>query len=474
MRGCARPARPSRTSRVARPRQRIGNRPDLKALIQAHVKGNLALDKAAFKDHKDVKIENKELKNEKAEVKERKEKVEVKEFKQEAKEFKNEKIEVKERKEKIEVIEGKQVIIDGGGKNFVLEGGGGKHLVEGGGGDGGVVINPPSAGGGLEARLAAVEQSVAALSHFIGADLRPDLGSGALAREADLSGGADASKSAKDAKDAKEMKDSELGGSELRVRGALRPGGRTPPCGRPAAPGPRGAAAVVTTEELVYARASGTEHPRRSDDLGYALAGRTASLGPGLRGTLNRVVRIPSAHSADRTRPTASTPPGAVRAPRSACSTRCPASSRAAGPAWALRRLVAAGGVDGRRRASRPGGAGYRSGGADGPPPAARTVLVVAGAVVAPGRRRRCRATSWRDAGRWRRGTAAACSASTSCRPRRLGVRGARRRGRTCGPAATAVRRRAARPGRARAGGRVILRRRHPVGAAARGGAWTR
>ncbi len=75
-----------------------------------------------------------------------------------------------------------------------------------------MVINPPSAGGGLEARLAAVEQSVAALTHFIGADLRPDLGSGALAREADLSGGADAPKSAKDAKDAKEMKDSELGG----------------------------------------------------------------------------------------------------------------------------------------------------------------------------------------------------------------------------------------------------------------------
>jgi hypothetical protein len=192
--------------------QRIGNRPDLKALIQAHVKGNLALDKAAFKDHKDIKQEAKEFKIEKAEVKERKEKVEVKEFKQEAKEFKNEKIEVKERKEKIEVIEGKQVIIDGGGKNLVLEGGGGKQLVEGGGGDGGVVINPPAAGGGLEARLAAVEQSVVALTHFIGADLRPDLGSGALAREADLAA-PDAAKSGKDAKDAKEMKDSETLGA---------------------------------------------------------------------------------------------------------------------------------------------------------------------------------------------------------------------------------------------------------------------
>ena len=102
--------------------QRIGNRPDLKALIQAHVKGNIAIDKAAVKDAKDVKLENKEFKNEKAEIKERKEKIEVKEHKREAKEFKNEKAEIKERKEKIEVIEGKNVIVDGGGKNFVARG----------------------------------------------------------------------------------------------------------------------------------------------------------------------------------------------------------------------------------------------------------------------------------------------------------------------------------------------------------------
>ncbi len=115
--------------------QRIGNRPDLKALIQAHVKGNIAIDKAVVKDAKDVKLENKEFKNEKAEVKERKEKIEVKEHKRENKEFKNEKAEIKERKEKIEVIEGKNVLVDGGGKNLVLEGGGGrKNLVEGGGG----------------------------------------------------------------------------------------------------------------------------------------------------------------------------------------------------------------------------------------------------------------------------------------------------------------------------------------------------
>ena len=170
--------------------QRVGNRPDLKALIQAHVKGNIAIDKATFKDAKDVKIEQKEFKNEKAEI--------------------------KERKEKVEVIEGKHVIVDGGGKNLIVEGGGGgKQLVEGGGGGiGGGGIDPASAaGGGVEARLAAVEQSVAALTHFIGADLRPDLGSGALAREADLSAEPDAPKSFKDSKDSKDMKDQEnLGG----------------------------------------------------------------------------------------------------------------------------------------------------------------------------------------------------------------------------------------------------------------------
>jgi hypothetical protein len=177
--------------------QRIGNRPDLRALIQAHVKGNLALDKSTVKDAKDVKLENKEFKNEKAEVKERKEKIEVKEHKNEGKEFKNEKAEVKERKEKIEVIEGKNVLVDGGGKNFVVEGGGG-----------GVVIDPvPAAGGAIEARLSALEQSVAALTHFIGADLRPDLGAGALVREADVYGQADSAKQGKDVADGKAGKE---------------------------------------------------------------------------------------------------------------------------------------------------------------------------------------------------------------------------------------------------------------------------
>ena len=49
----------------------------------------------------------------------------------------------------------------------------------------------------------AVEQSVAALTHFIGADLRPDLGAGALAREQDVYGQADSAKQNKDVSDGK-------------------------------------------------------------------------------------------------------------------------------------------------------------------------------------------------------------------------------------------------------------------------------
>jgi len=55
----------------------------------------------------------------------------------------------------------------------------------------------------LDARLAALEDSVAALAHFIGAELRPDLGSGALNREPDLFD------QAATAKDQKDMKDKE-------------------------------------------------------------------------------------------------------------------------------------------------------------------------------------------------------------------------------------------------------------------------
>ena len=57
-----------------------------------------------------------------------------------------------------------------------------------------------------------MEQSVAALTHFIGADLRPDLGAGALAREADVYGQADSAKQNKDVADGK-------GGKEILAEG---------------------------------------------------------------------------------------------------------------------------------------------------------------------------------------------------------------------------------------------------------------
>jgi hypothetical protein len=190
--------------------QRIGNRPDLRALIAAHVKGHTGVDKPIVKETKAEAKDLKDIKIEKVETKERKEKVEFKEHKLEAKELKNEKLEVKELKEhKLEAIEVKHVLVD---QHKNLLEGGGKGLVEGDGGLGGLgrvgggVINPgPAAAAGhgasLDARLSAVEQSVAALAHFIGSDLRPDLGSGALSREVDVQGQADAAKQGKDLKD---------------------------------------------------------------------------------------------------------------------------------------------------------------------------------------------------------------------------------------------------------------------------------
>jgi hypothetical protein len=201
--------------------QRIGNRPDLRALIAAHVKGHTGVDKPIVKETKAEAKDLKDVKIEKAEIKERKEKLELKENKVEAKELKNEKIEIKERKEKVEVFEGKQLIDEH--KNLLEGHSGGKQLVEGDGrfgGIGGVINAGPAAAdpawgaqpASLDERLSRVEQSVAALAHFIGSDLRPDLGSGALSREADVAGQSaayDQARGSKDAKDGKDLKDKE-------------------------------------------------------------------------------------------------------------------------------------------------------------------------------------------------------------------------------------------------------------------------
>jgi hypothetical protein len=213
--------------------QRIGNRPDLRALISAHVKGNTGIDKTVLSEGKNFlkneKRESKELKAETKEFKELKEfkneKAEIKE--KELKEFKNEKIETKEIKEKVEVFEG------GGGKRFEegkgigREGGdfggfggggfggggfGGGGFGGGGFGGGGFggfggIADTGSAGdaapGDVDSRLARIEQAVASLVHFIHADLRPDLAGGALGREADVQA------QARDAKQDKDLKDKE-------------------------------------------------------------------------------------------------------------------------------------------------------------------------------------------------------------------------------------------------------------------------
>lgn len=149
--------------------QRIGTRPNLRQLI-----GVAKPIKETIKDVKEIKQEKnetKEVKNEKVEVKEKVEKLEIKEIK-ERKEFD------KQLEKRIEKQREKQ-----------FEGGGGG----------------PSMGDDVDARLQALEAAVGQISHFISAELRPDLGHGALSGEEDVSQALDAaSMRAKDEKDAKD------------------------------------------------------------------------------------------------------------------------------------------------------------------------------------------------------------------------------------------------------------------------------
>src|SRR5712691_9417708 len=122
---------------------------------------------------KSIKVE----KHEKIEIKEKREKIEIKE-KPEKIEHK-EKIEKFEHKEKIKIkekIERKEIAkIEVAEKPLGKEKDG-KEIVEGGPGD---------PGGPIEQRLAALEQGMAAVQHFITTGQRPDLGRGALAAEPD-------------------------------------------------------------------------------------------------------------------------------------------------------------------------------------------------------------------------------------------------------------------------------------------------
>lgn len=149
--------------------QRIGNRPNLRQVLRPGPK--------PFKEIKDGK-EGKEIK---PEIKDKEFKGEIKE-KIEIKERGKDKIEVKERPDKHVMIENKQ-LRDNLERKHVFE-----HKVR----DvleherlqrGGIDVGPT---GGVEERMAALEQAVSELMHFIGGELRPDLGAGALGDEPDL------------------------------------------------------------------------------------------------------------------------------------------------------------------------------------------------------------------------------------------------------------------------------------------------
>jgi hypothetical protein len=163
--------------------QRIGNRPDLRALIERITKRKEKLEKAEklekeLKLEKREKPERKEVKREKLEKREKPERKEVKREKLEKrekpehKEVKREKLEGKElkegRKELKELKEGKLEIEKLREKIEEIRSPGFQYV--------------PS----VEERLASLETAVEELTHFISAELRPDLGQGALAEEYDL------------------------------------------------------------------------------------------------------------------------------------------------------------------------------------------------------------------------------------------------------------------------------------------------
>jgi len=160
--------------------QRIGNRPDLRALATCAFGKGKELTKEVVKEAKEVA---KELTKE-AKEKERKEL--VKEGKEFAKEVKEK--DVKEGKEIKEFKEGKEL------KEKDLENKIGEV--------GGINIRPTGAeAGGTEQRLAALEQTMQQLVHFIGTELRPDLSQSAL------QGSSQAAKDEKDLKDAEKLSD---------------------------------------------------------------------------------------------------------------------------------------------------------------------------------------------------------------------------------------------------------------------------
>lgn len=159
--------------------QRIGNRPNLRQAL------NQLLPVVKLKDVKNEKIEIKEFKEAKLEKNEKIERKELKELKIEKTE-KNEKIEQKEFDKHLKEKPEKEVFEKIREKGFEV------RMLEGEGSE-------------FAERLGQLEQSVAALSHFIPAELRPDLGGSALNREEDIQ--ALSSEMTAQADEAKAMKD---------------------------------------------------------------------------------------------------------------------------------------------------------------------------------------------------------------------------------------------------------------------------
>ncbi|MET0682567.1 MAG: S8 family peptidase [Casimicrobiaceae bacterium] len=159
--------------------QRIGNRPDIRAFATCAFGKGKELAKEVAKEFKEGK-EVKEF------VKEKEGKELVKD--KDTKELKDK--EFKEGKDTKEFKEGKEIKEKD------------KDLVEGKLSDGVIGIRPTDAGagdGGTQQRLAALEQTVQQLVHFIGAELRPDLSRSAL------QGSSQAAKDEKDLKDAEKL-----------------------------------------------------------------------------------------------------------------------------------------------------------------------------------------------------------------------------------------------------------------------------
>lgn len=181
--------------------QRIGSRPNLRALsVCAFGKGK-ELSKEVIKETKDFSKElkdgRKELKEAKEFVKDtkeiskelkdgRKETKEIKEFVKDTKENKEFAKELKERPDK--------TIKEKDKEKDLVEGGGIRERINPG-------LGPEADGSQVEGRLAAIEGTLEALVHFITQDLRPDLAGQAFSQGGDLGQQEQYAKAQKDQKD---------------------------------------------------------------------------------------------------------------------------------------------------------------------------------------------------------------------------------------------------------------------------------